>query len=343
MSPRDATSDPQILVGLAFAADPLDRATDRRENVEALASLRARPDARAILVARDMPVLQKTAALDPLLPLSEIEALGGARVEALLGILPDGAPVFAALLPDEAVNEEANASDGFLDRRILVVPGRDDLKPTDLRSIAAGGLVPVDRASMLATAKALMHWHARRSFCSNCGSSTEVTAAGWRRECRNCGMQHFPRTDPVVIMLAVDGDNCLLGRQPRFPKGMYSALAGFVEPGETIEAAVKREILEELDVPCGEVRYFASQPWPFPASLMIGCFAHALSRAVAVDRTELEDARWFSRAETLALLERRHPESLTAPIPMAIAHHLIKHWAEKGVDFALDEGAAPPA
>ena len=323
-----ARPGPDLLAGLAFAADPLDRATERRESAEALAALRARPDARAILIARDMPVLAMTAeGLDPLLPMAEIGALGGARVEALLGILPDGSPVFAALLPDEAVVEESDASDGFLDRRILVLPGRDDLKPTDLRSIAAGGLVPPDRASMLASAKALMFWHARRRFCSNCGQLTEVSAAGWRRECKTCGMQHFPRTDPVVIMLAIDGDDCLLGRQPRFPKNMYSALAGFVEPGETIEAAVKREILEESGVACGNVRYFASQPWPFPASLMIGCFAHALSRTVAVDRTELEDARWFSRPEVLAMLERRHPENLTAPIPMAIAHHLIKHWA----------------
>jgi len=282
-----------------------------------------------------MPVLNRTAAgLDPLLPLDEVAALGGARAEALLGILPDGAPVFAVLLPDEAVVEEGNASDGFLDRRILVLPGRADLKPTDLRSIAAGGLVAADRASMLASAKALMFWHARRRFCSNCGSLTTIAAAGWRRECGTCGMHHFPRTDPVVIMLAVDGDDCLLGRQPRFPKGMYSALAGFVEPGETIEAAVKREIHEESSVACGAVRYFASQPWPFPASLMIGCFALALSRAIAVDKTELEDARWFSRDEVQAMLERRHPQGLTAPIPMAIAHHLIKTWASGAATFA---------
>jgi NAD+ diphosphatase len=146
-------------------------------------------------------------------------------------------------------------------------------------------------------------------------------------------MQHFPRTDPVVIMLAVDGDACLLGRQPRFPKGMYSALAGFLEPGETIEAAVRREIQEEAGVACGEVRYFASQPWPFPSSLMIGCFAEARSLALEVDRVELEDARWFPRDEALALLERRHPDGLAAPIPMAIAHHLLKRWAYDGVNF----------
>ena len=235
------------LDGMGFATDPLDRATDRRENAEAVAAFRARADARAILIARDMPVLMKTGGgLDALLPVGEIAAFGGARVEALLGILPDGAPVFAALLPDEAVVEESDGSDGFLDRRVLVAPGRDDLKLVDLRSLAAGGLVPPEQASMLASAKALMSWHARRRYCSNCGQPSDAATAGWRRECRTCGMQHFPRTDPVVIMLAVDGDDCLLGRQPRFPRGMYSALAGFVEPGETIEAAVRREIREEF-------------------------------------------------------------------------------------------------
>jgi NAD+ diphosphatase len=279
-----------------------------------------------------MPVLLKTnAKLDPLLPMAEIERLGGARNEGLLGVTAGGAPVFAAQLHDKAVEEQSDASDGFLDRRVLIVPGREDLKLIDLRSIAAGGLVPPDEASMLASAKALMHWHARRRFCSNCGAVNVVAAAGWRRECPACKMQHFPRTDPVVIMLAVDGDACLLGRQPRFPKGMYSALAGFLEPGETIEAAVRREILEEAGVACGEVRYFASQPWPFPSSLMIGCFAEARSRALEVDRVELEDARWFSREEALALLERRHPDGLLAPIPMAIAHHLLSRWATDGV------------
>jgi NAD+ diphosphatase len=315
------------LEGLGYASDPLDRASHVREDAAAVAELRARADARAVVIARDMPILRTGApGLEPLVPLAEVEGLGGARVEALLGLLPGGVPVFAALIADEAVVEESDLSDGFLDRRVLVVPGRDDLKLVDLRSIAAGGLVPPGEASLLASAKALLAWHARRGFCSNCGARTHVGAAGWRRECGNCGMHHFPRTDPVVIMLAIDGDACLLGRQPRFPKRMYSALAGFLEPGETIEQAVRREILEEAGVGCGAVSYFASQPWPFPSSLMIGCFAEATSRTVNVDRVELEDARWFKRDEARALLERRHPEGLSAPIPMAIAHHLIKRW-----------------
>ncbi len=322
------------LEGLGFSVDWFDRASYRREDPAEVARLRARDDARALLIARDMPVLRVgETGVDALLPIGEIEALGGAQVEALLGLAPNGAPIFAALLADEAVEVRSDASDGFLDRRILVAPGREDLKLVDLRSIAVGDLVPRDQAAMLAAAKALMHWHAHRRFCSNCGALNEVAAAGWRRECKTCNTTHFPRTDPVVIMLAVDGDACLLGRQPRFPKGMYSALAGFVEPGETIEAAVRREIWEEAGVACRAVRYFASQPWPFPASLMIGCFAEADGRGLEVDRVELEDARWFSREETVALIERRHPARLTAPTQMAIAHHLLKRWAYEGVEF----------
>ena len=221
-----------------------------------------------------MPVLPRGAPpRDPLFPLSRVAALGGARFEALLGVDARGAPVFAALLADGAVEEIADLSDGFLDRRTLVVPGRDDLELVDLRTIAVQGLVSAQALAILGQAKAILHWHARHGHCANCGAPTRIAAAGWRRECDACKAQHFPRTDPVVIMLAVDGEQCLLGRQARFPKGMYSCLAGFLEPGETIEEAVRREIHEEAGIDCGEVAYVASQPWPFPSSLMIGCLA----------------------------------------------------------------------
>jgi len=312
-----------------FRGAPLDRISERREDAAYVAALRARPDAKVALIARDMPILPRSAApLAPFFPLAEVERLGGARIEALLGIEADGAPAFAALLPDGAVEEIADHSDGFLDRRQLVVPGRDDLALIDLRSIAVQGLVGAEALAMLGQAKAILGWHARHGFCANCGAATRLAAAGWRRECDVCKTQHFPRTDPVVIMLALDGERCLLGRQSRWPKGMYSCLAGFVEPGETIEEAVRREIREESGIACGEIAYLASQPWPFPSSLMIGCFARAASREIAVDGEELEDARWFTRDEVMAMFEKRHPEGLTAPMPMAIAHHILRVWAE---------------
>jgi NAD+ diphosphatase len=315
-----------------FRGAPLDRVSERREDAAYVAALRARPDAKAVLIARDMPILPRGAApLAPFFPLAEVERLGGARIEALLGIEAGGAPAFAALLPDGAVEEIADHSDGFLDRRQLVVPGRDDLALIDLRSIAVQGLVGAEALAMLGQAKAILGWHTRHGFCANCGAATQLAAAGWRRECDVCKTQHFPRTDPVVIMLALDGERCLLGRQSRWPKGMYSCLAGFVEPGETIEEAVRREIHEEAGIACGEIAYLASQPWPFPSSLMIGCFARAASREIVVDREELEDARWFKRGEVMAMFENRHPDGLSAPMPMAIAHYILRVWAERAL------------
>jgi NAD+ diphosphatase len=197
-----------------------------------------------------------------------------------------------------------------------------------MRSIATQALLPRPIVGVLAQAKSLMSWHARHQFCANCGQPTHLAAAGWRRECTACGAAHFPRTDPVVIMLASAGERCLLGRQARFPKGMYSALAGFLEPGETVEDAVRREIREEAGIEIGGVSYVASQPWPFPASLMIGCFALAKTRDVVLDGAELEDARWFDRDELRAMFAGTHPGGLTAPNPIAIAHHLLKAWLE---------------
>jgi NAD+ diphosphatase len=314
-----------------FGGGPLDRVSERREDAAYVAALRNRPDAKAVLIAREMPILPRGAApLAPYFPLGEVERLGGARFEALLGIEADGAPVFAALLPDGAVEQLSGDSEGFLDRRQLVVPDRDDLALIDLRSIAVQGLVGAEALAVLGQAKAILSWHVRHGFCANCGAATRPAAAGWRRECDACKAQHFPRTDPVVIMLALDGERCLLGRQSRWPMGMYSCLAGFVEPGETIEEAVRREIREEAGIACGEVAYLASQPWPFPSSLMIGCFARATSRDIVVDDVELEDARWFKHDEVMAMFDKRHPEGLTAPMPMAIAHHILRVWAEGG-------------
>jgi NAD+ diphosphatase len=313
-----------------FANNPLDRLSERREDEAFLSAAWAAPEARAVVFARDMPILKKDGAgLAAFFAPQEAIALGPLRERALLGAaVDDGAPVFAQRLDDSAVELRGDASDGFLDRRVLAVPGRDDLALIDMRSIAVQGLLAPPLVGLLGQAKALLSWHARHRFCANCGAPTRLAAAGWRRECDVCRAQHFPRTDPVVIMLAVDGDNCLLGRQPRFPKSMYSCLAGFVEPGETIEEAARREIREEAGIVCGAVAYLASQPWPFVSSLMIGCLAEATTRGIIIDRVELEDARWFSREEALSMLEARHPQKLAAPNKMAIANHILRAWVE---------------
>jgi len=210
---------------------------------------------------------------------------------------------------------------------------RDEFLVTDLRSIAVQGLGDADHLPPIAEAKAVLHWHTRHRFCPNCGAATRLTQGGWKRDCPQCKAEHFPRTDPVVIMLAIDGERCLLGRSPRFVPTMWSCLAGFVEPGEAIEDAVHRETKEEAGITCGRVAYFRSQPWPFPASLMIGCHAEALSRDIVVDHEELEDARWFSKDEIMSMLMRRHPGGLTTPPPVAIAHHIIRAWVENEIGF----------
>ncbi len=322
---KDAFFETTRPLGFAFAGGPLDRLSAKRDDAAFVAGLRARPDARFLLIARDMPVLTREPR-EALFARASVERLGAPEMEILLGLRDGGAPLFAARLPDSAVEQREDHSDGFLDKRVLAFPGREDLELVDMRSLAAMGLLDPPTVAWLAAAKAMAHWHARHGFCANCGAPTRLSGSGWRRECDACKAQHFPRTDPVVIMLAIDGDRCLLGRQPRFPKNMYSALAGFVEPGETIEEAVRREIHEEAGLVCEEVTYVASQPWPFPASLMIGCFARATSRDVFLDHDELEDARWFSREEALAMFEKRHPEGLLAPARMAIANHLLRVW-----------------
>ena len=320
---------PRVARGFAFVGEPLDRASDLREDAQRMKDLRARPEACTILIARDMPILRRTSqGPDPFFPLAQVSALGGSVAEAFLGLADDGAPVFAAALVENAVELVGDAGDGFFDRRVLKVPGRDDLELIDLRSIAVQGLVAPPTLAILGQAKSALHWHAKHRFCANCGVESTLASGGWRRDCPACKTQHFPRTDPVVIMLAVAEDSCLLGRQPRFPKGMYSCLAGFLEPGESVEDAVRREIFEEAGIKCGSVAYVASQPWPFPASLMIGCLAEAKGRDIRIDAKELEDARWFSRDEARALLAGRHPDGLKSPTQMAIAHHILKTWVE---------------
>jgi len=302
---------------LGYAASRLDRAAGLRGDEAALKQFSEHPRAGVYAIGGEFVVLKSaTGECDPQFTPAEARALGVVRESVFLGLM-EQAPRFGFGLDAQAVE---------------ALKSRNDLKISDLRSIAVQGMVAAEHLPPLAEAKALLGWHARHRFCPNCGAKTELVQAGWRRDCPACKAEHFPRTDPVVIMLAIAGERCVLGRSYRFVPTMWSCLAGFAEPGESIEEAVRREVLEEVGIACGRVRYFASQPWPFPSSIMIGCHAQALSDTVVVDREELEDARWFERDELAAMLKRQHPQGLTAPPPIAIAHHIIRNFVEAGCD-----------
>jgi NAD+ diphosphatase len=187
----------------------------------------------------------------------------------------------------------------------------------------------VEDAGPAATARAILEWHRKNGFCATCGSATKIVDAGWKRVCPDCDTEHFPRVDPVAIMLAVRGDKCLMGRQAAWRPGFWSCLAGFVEPGETIEQAAARELFEEAGVRCSApAEYLFCQPWPFLSSLMIGLILEAESEEITIDTSEIESARWFTREEARAMLAGRHPDAF-APPRFAIAHHVLKTWAER--------------
>jgi NAD+ diphosphatase len=315
MSPRpDLGPRPR----LGYAASLVDRAAERRSDADAMRALESDSRARAYVIGGELIALRKAdGTLDPLVPCAEARALEGVREVAFLGLV-GGAPRFAvAIEPDAAAALKTGST----------------FEVVDLRAIAVRGLVAAEHLPPLAEGKALLSWHARHRFCPNCGSATQAVEAGWRRDCPACKAQHFPRTDPVAIMLPVADDRCVLGRSHRFQPGMWSCLAGYIEPGEAIEDAVRRETREEAGIVCGRVAYFASQPWPFPTSLMIGAHAEAISHEIVIDRTELADARWFDREEVAHMIARQHPEGFTAPAPVAIAYHIIRAWVEDGVDF----------
>lgn len=222
--------------------------------------------------------------------------------------------------------------------RIAVPVGvaADDLaanfKPTEARALYRDALLDEELLGEAAQGAALIHWNVTNRFCGKCGGRTESRIGGYRRVCVECQNMTFPRTDPVVIMLTIDEerDRCLLGRSHHFQEGLFSCLAGFVEPGETIEHAVRRETFEESGIRTGRVRYHASQPWPMPHSLMIGCYAEAVSTDITVDQQEIADCRWFSREEVKRLLEGQPGDALFAPPPGAIAHRLIRDWIDWG-------------
>ncbi|HWE05333.1 MAG TPA: NAD(+) diphosphatase [Rhizomicrobium sp.] len=300
---------------MPFTGNRLDRASDRRVDAAWIAAKRADPST----FIHPLWKLQPFVTGSDEGPLDAVYFRPG-RCETLaaqdapcvfLGL--DGERAMFALDISAAPDPERNG------------PLADLGRFRDLRSAAS--LLPLNDVAILGQAKALIDWHQRHGFCPRCGAATMLMDGGYRRFCASCTAEHFPRTDPVVIMLALDGERCLVGRGRQFPPGMFSALAGFVEPGETIEEAVRRELFEETGIRTGAVTYHATQPWPFPSSLMIGCFAEALSRDIRVDESELAEARWLDRADVRALLAGGHVEGVRIPPPIAIAHHLLKAWA----------------
>ena len=276
-----------------FAGAGLDRADHLRADPDAIAALAAHPDARELAWDNGAPALDG----DGRLAWREV----GETPTLFLGL--DGDAARFSALPDGTAPVDARAHFGLL------------------------SILDAAEAPTFAAALSLASWHRRHEFCSVCGAATCPNRGGWSRRCAPCGADHYPRVDPVVIMLATHGDKLLLGRQPHYPPRRYSALAGFVESGETIEAAVARELFEEAGIRVADVRYIASQPWPFPSSLMIGASAVALDDRLTVDTNELDDARWFSRDEVIAALLGTTDAAFLPPPPSAIARTLLDHWA----------------
>jgi NAD+ diphosphatase len=295
-----------------FARTALDRRADLRDDPGVMARLLAAETARFLVVAGDRPLVRREPHPTAFHDRATAAALGARFDRAVfLGLAPsdadEGAPWFAS----RSSLDEAG------------IAALEGIEAGDLRTLAITGVLAAEEYGAIAQGRACLYWHSTHRFCARCGAPSEMAAAGWKRVCPSCGAEHFPRTDPVVIMLVTDGERCLLGRQSRFPPGMWSCLAGFMEPGETIEGAVRRETLEEAGITVGRVDYFASEPWPFPASLMIGAIGRATDVEIRRDESELEDCRWFAREEAARLLTGDHPDGLFAPPPIAIAHHLL--------------------
>ena len=295
----------------AFVTHVLDRAAHLRMNDEKLFAMEGQNNARAYVVYRDSLVTkQEDSGPRALLSIKEALDYGANPGTIFLG-LRDGAPVFGMGIAPAAAEK---------------LVGRNDVAVTELRGMAMQGLVPLEQLSAIAMAKSLVTWHQRHGFCANCGQRTSMKEGGWKRECASCKAEHFPRTDPVVIMFVSSGDKALLGRQKQFMPGMYSCLAGFVEAAETIEDAVAREIFEESGIRVTDVNYYMTQPWPYPSSLMIGLIAEVEDEDARPDQTELSEVRWFSREEAQRLVRGEYADTF-CPQPMAIAHQLIKAWA----------------
>jgi NAD+ diphosphatase len=279
------------MLNLAFVASPLDRNANNRTNLEFLRARRSAASSKILQLSGD-----------------------AVRLENNKLFTANDAPGEDAIY----LGEDAEGIAWF----VRAIEAHETLKP--LRSLMLDGALPEAELSILAQARSLLHWHASHNFCAKCGVKSLMSDAGYRRHCEACGADHFPRTDPVVIMAVTHQGRMLLGRQASWPPGMFSALAGFMEPGETIEQAVRREVFEEAGIVVGKVSYVLSQPWPFPSSLMIGMTGEAETSEIKLDPAELESARWFEKHELQLMIAGTHPEGLTASHPYAIAHHIVK-------------------
>jgi len=295
-----------------FAGNPLDRMSARRSEAAFIASLLAKPDSLFL------PVWNGQIFVETVDDKIRLAYVSGADANPLQG---DGENVlFLGMWKETAVF--AVDVEGAADPASSILSNLGGFR--DLRSL--GVLLPASEAAIAATAKGVFEWKRRHPYCAMCGARSRTAEAGWKRVCPACKAEHFPRTDPVVIMLPVVGERCLMGRQAAWPKGMWSALAGFLEPGETIEEACARELQEEAGLVATRVHYHSNQPWPFPNSLMIGLIAEVKDGEARPDETELEAVRWFTREEAAALLRGEIPGAFCPP-PLAIAHQLLKSWA----------------
>ncbi|MEM9794897.1 MAG: NAD(+) diphosphatase [Pseudomonadota bacterium] len=305
---------------VTFGGGGLDRAED----------LRRHPDQLADLPARTLPIWRgKPALLADGLALMRGHAFAGQGFPVLIG-RQDGAAIFARDVTGLSVDGSDATVGDFRDPSLQSHPDLPDGAAfTELRQ-AMLSLSPLD-AEIAATAKGVLEWHRTHGFCPNCGAPTAPGKAGWMRGCASCGRMQFPRTDPVVIMLVTHGDRVLLGRSPAWPEGFFSCLAGFMEPGETLEAAVRREVWEETGVRIGEVSYLSSQPWPFPGSLMLGAHGRATTDRIEIDPEEIAEAVWLSRQELLSVFEGHHPRISPARAG-AIAHFLLWNWLADRLD-----------
>ncbi|MEP2030728.1 MAG: NAD(+) diphosphatase [Paracoccaceae bacterium] len=316
---------------VTFGGSGLDRAAELRGDTAAVEAIESHPETRAVLYWRGKPLISGSDR-DALarLPLNH-PVLADASPERLLLGREDGKAIFAIDLaewnPDDIDEAKLGAFFDPSEQNHPALPS--DHSFSELRGVMTH-LSDRD-AELAATGKAILAWHASHGYCARCGARTDMAQAGWQRDCPDCDGSHFPRTDPVVIMLITRGNSVLMGRSPGWPDGMYSLLAGFVEPGETLEAAVRREVMEEAGIKVGPVSYLASQPWPFPASLMIGCTGIAESDEITIDPAEIEEAMWVSREEMMEAFSGDH-HKLKPARNGSIAHFVLRNWLADSLD-----------